>query len=222
MAKRSYTILFIIIAVLILDQWLKIYVKTSFNLNEGFNILGWERAKIQFIENKGMAFGIELGGYYGKLLLSVFRIFMIGFLIYLIRSLVKTKEAMGLLVCFALILAGAIGNMIDSAFYGMLFSASTFHGPVAEFLPEGGGYAGFLHGNVVDMFHFPLIESRFPDWFPFWGGERFEFFRPIFNIADASISTGVIAILLFYRRFFKSDEENKKTPSVEEKGSISL
>ncbi len=216
--KKSHILILIVIVVLILDQWLKIHVKTTYNLNEGFNLLGWDKAQIQFIENKGMAFGIELGGSYGKLALSVFRLFMIGFLIYLINSLLKTKEAFGLLVCFSLILAGAIGNMIDSSIYGLIFSKSTFHGPVATFMPEGGGYAGFLHGNVVDMLHFPLIESRYPEWFPFWGGERFEFFRPIFNLADAAISTGVISILVFYRRFFKSEE--KKSPPSDTKEEV--
>jgi len=219
--KRGPLVIFVILLVLILDQWLKVYVKTSFNLGEGFNILGWSKGQIHFVENKGMAFGLELGGDYGKLVLSLFRIFMIGFLIYVVHGLIKTKESLGLLISFSLILAGAIGNMIDSAFYGIIFSASTYHGPVASFMPETGGYANFLYGKVVDMFSFPLVSTRFPSWFPFWGGEPFDFFKPIFNIADASIFTGVASILLFHRNFFKSEKDetarNKKaSPSINE------
>ena len=196
--------------VLILDQWLKIYVKTSIPYGSGFDILGLSWAKIHFIENEGMAFGFEFGGKAGKLILSIFRILMVGFLIYLIRTLILAKESIGLIVSFALIIAGAIGNIIDSAFYGLIFSESSFHGGLAEMFPTEGGYAGFLYGRVVDMLYFPLIDTHWPDWMPVVGGNRLQFFRPVFNLADTAISTGVISILLFHRKFFLADDKEDK------------
>ena len=174
-------------------------------------------ARIHFVENDGMAFGIRIWGPYGKLILSIFRIIAVGALIYFIRKLLEAKATLGLLISFSLILAGAIGNILDSAFYGLIFSAYSPHsGNVAELFPEAGGYAGFLHGYVVDMLHFPMMEGYFPDWFPFWGGQSYVFFRPVFNIADVSISVGVISILLFQRSFFSSDTTQKvKDPMVE-------
>lgn len=169
-------------------------------------------ARIHFIENPGMAFGIEIWGENGKLILSLFRIVAVGLLIYFIRTLLKSKASLGLLISFSLILAGAIGNILDSAFYGLIFSSS-YHGSIAQFLPEGGGYAGFLHGKVVDMFYFPMYDGFFPDWMPFVGGKDFLFFRPIFNVADVAISVGVISILLFQRSFFSS-EVNLNTSEV--------
>jgi len=207
----------IIIVVLILDQWLKFYVKTNIEYRQGFNILGLDWARIHFIENPGMAFGLEFGGETGKLMLSIFRILMVGFLFYLTSTLIKAKESMGLIACFALIIAGALGNIIDSAFYGMIFSESPYHGGLATFMPEGGGYAGFLKGKVVDMFYFPLIDSRYPEWFPWVGGDRFQFFRPVFNVADSAITVGVTSILLFYRRFFLSPDEPKPEDTIETK-----
>ena len=201
----------IVVGVLILDQWLKIYVKTSIPYGSGFDILGLSWAKIHFIENEGMAFGFEFGGKIGKLLLSIFRILMVGFLIYLIRGLIHAKESVGLIISFALIIAGAIGNIIDSAFYGLIFSESSFHGGLAEMFPAEGGYAGFLYGRVVDMLYFPLIDTHWPEWMPLVGGDRFQFFRPVFNLADTAISTGVISILLFHRKFFlANDKEDQK------------
>lgn len=154
---------------------------------------------IHFTENKGMAFGMEFGGKWGKYLLSIFRILAIGGIAWYLHSLVKTNTKTTVVMSIALILAGAIGNMIDSAFYGMIFSHS--FGQTATFMQ--GGYAGFLQGSVVDMFYFPIINSHFPDWLPFWGGDHFIFFRHIFNIADSAISIGVINLLLFHRSFFK-------------------
>ena len=213
--KRTALVIVIILIVLILDQWLKIYIKTNMEYGRGFDILGLSWAKIHFIENEGMAFGIKFWGSTGKLLLSIFRLVMIGILGYIIHNLIKTKEPTGLLISFALITAGAIGNIIDSAFYGLIFSESRLHhGSVAEIFPEGGGYGKFLHGKVVDMFYFPLIDTNFPDWMPFFSGQRFQFFRPVFNIADTSISTGVISILLFHRKFFKSDKSKKNVESI--------
>ena len=180
-------------------------------------ILGLNWALIHFVENNGMAFGISLGGNYGKLLLSIFRIIAVGFLIYYIRLLIRSKASMGLLMAFGLILAGAIGNIIDSAFYGMIFSESPYHGGLAQLFPPEGGYSTFLHGKVVDMFYFPVKRGYFPEWFPFWGGEYFEFFKPVFNVADSSITTGVLYILLFQRSFFSSKEEAEE--DTEQKGN---
>jgi len=157
-----------------------------------------------------MAFGISFGGVIGKYILSIFRILMVGFLFYLISGMIKAQERKGVIVCFALIVAGAIGNIIDSAFYGLIFSESTYHGGLAELFPEGGGYAGFLQGWVVDMFYFPLIDTRLPEWLPVWGGRPFLFFKPVFNVADSAISVGVIGILLFYRDLFKEDKKEKE------------
>lgn len=172
-------------------------------------MLGLSWARIHFVENNGMAFGFSLGGDYGKLALSLFRILAVGFLIYYLRLLIKAGASLGLLISFGLILAGAIGNIIDSALYGMIFSESPFHGGLAQMFPEGGGYAGFLHGKVVDMLYFPMVDTTLPEWFPIWGGEPFQFFKPVFNIADSSITAGVLNILLFQRSFFKSKPEEE-------------
>ncbi len=165
-------------------------------------IFGLKWALIHFVENPGMAFGLELGGANGKLLLSVFRLLAVGFLGYFLVQLIKTDAKKGLLISFSFILAGAVGNILDSAFYGLLFSESSFHGGIAELWPPNGGYAPFLHGRVVDMFYFPVLRGTFPNWLPVWGGDYFLFFRPVFNVADMSITIGVIWILLFQRSFF--------------------
>ena len=205
--KRTTLIFLTIIGVLIIDQWLKVHIKLTYPIGEGFKMFGQDWARIHFVENKGMAFGLEMGGAAGKYALSIFRILMVGLLGYIIKGLVEAKESKWLIVCFSLIIAGAIGNIIDSMVYGLIFSASSFHGPVAQFMPEAGGYAPFLQGKVVDMFHFPMVTTTWPEWVPKWGGSSFEFFRPVFNVADAAISVGVIAILLFHRRFFTKPED---------------
>lgn len=194
--------------VLLADQWLKIWVKTNMMLGHEFPVFGnW--FIIHFVENPGMAFGMEFGGDWGKLLLSMFRIVAVFGIGYYLFKLSKDAHK-GFKICVALIFAGAIGNILDSAFYGLIFNES--FNQIASFMPEEGGYASFLHGRVVDMFWFPLFEGNFPDWFPYWGGEHFLFFRPVFNIADMSISTGIITIFVFHRRFLKKeklkDEEN--------------
>ncbi len=191
--------LFIVFIVLLIDQIIKIYVKTHFFLGEEVHLAG-DWAIIHFTENNGMAYGMEFGGEFGKLFLSVFRIAAVAGIGYYLWTLAKKKEDKLYIVCIALIFAGAIGNIIDSAFYGFLFSDSNYE--VARFMPEEGGYASFLHGKVVDMFYFPIIEGHFPSWFPIWGTESFEFFRPVFNFADFSISIGVAMIILYQKRFF--------------------
>ncbi len=215
--KKSLKIALIVIGVLIVDQWLKIWIKTNLAYGEEIQILGQSWALIHFVENEGMAFGITLGGDYGKLALSLFRIAAVCFLIYYLRLLLRSKVSFGLIASFSLILAGAIGNIIDSAFYGLIFSQSPYHGGVATMFPEGGGYAGFLHGKVVDMFYFPMFEGFFPEWVPLWGGEHFQFFRPVFNVADAAITSGVLSLLIFFRSFFSSQADEVLTESGDDK-----
>lgn len=157
---------------------------------------------IHFIENPGMAFGLEFGGDWGKLSLSLFRIVAIAMIAIFLFKLIKKKAPTGLIISISLILAGAVGNIIDSAIYGLIFSESSYF-ETASFFPAEGGYGTFLHGKVVDMLYFPLFDGRFPEWLPFWGGDHFLFFRPIFNIADSAISVGVGIILLNQKRFFK-------------------
>lgn len=200
-------VIWIVALVLVVDQALKFWIKTHMNFNQEFIIFpNWFR--IHFTENPGMAYGLELGGEWGKVLLTLFRLaaVIIGF--RYMRTLVKQQHHTGLLICGALILAGAAGNLIDSMFYGMIFSETNFY-DVATFLPKGGGYAGFLHGKVVDMLYFPVYRGYLPTWIPFKGGDYFVFFNPIFNIADAAISVGVITILVFQKRFFHKHNEKQ-------------
>ncbi len=199
--KRRYIALFVI-ALLAIDQIVKIWVKTHMTIDQAFFVAG-EWFQIRFIENPGFAFGMELGGDYGKLILSLFRIVAVGVLIwYINRLVVRGHASKGVILGFALGLAGALGNIVDSMFYGMIFSESGFN-TVATMFPDGGGYASFLHGKVVDMLYFPIIRTTWPDWMPWVGGNRFVFFSPIFNIADAYVSVAVIYMILFQRKFFK-------------------
>lgn len=191
----------IIIIILIVDQVFKIWIKTHMTMGQTIHVIGnW--FLIRFIENPGMAFGLDIPGKLGKPILTIFRMIAVIAIGWYLYSLIKKKAPVGLIICLALILAGAVGNIIDSAFYGLIFSESTYATP-AEIFPKGGGYAPFLYGRVVDMLYFPIIETHYPRWFPWVGGEEFIFFRPIFNIADSSISIGVAAILIFQKRFFK-------------------
>jgi signal peptidase II len=217
--SRKQVVFWTILGVLLIDQVLKIYIKTNIEYGHGFDILGLSWAKIHFIENKGMAFGMSFGGEIGKYILSVFRILMVGLLGYLLNGLIKEKQSKWLIFSFTLIVAGAVGNIIDSIFYGLIFSPSSYHGGLAEFVEFGKGYAPVLQGKVVDMLYFPMVDTILPSWVPFWGGERFEFFQPVFNIADASISVGVTSILLFHRAFFLN-EDKKKDQKQENKAVI--
>lgn len=203
--KKTGPVVGLILLILFVDQALKIWVKTHMMYGEMIPIFGSERALIHFVENDGMAFGKSFNIPYGKLILSLFRLVAAGFLVVFLRSLMRSKTPPGLIISFALILAGALGNIIDSTFYGMIFSDSYSHGFPAELFPADGGYSTFLHGKVVDMFYFPVYETILPYWVPFRGGEPFVFFGPVFNIADVAISWGVIQILLFHKRYFPNN-----------------
>lgn len=199
----------IIILLLIADQALKFFVKTHFHLyDEHFVIRPWFR--LYFIENEGMAYGATFGdGSWAKLALTLFRLAAVIFGSFYLVRIVREKYHPGFIVCAALIYAGAMGNLIDSLFYGLIFTESTRDTLSQAF--TGHGYAGFLHGSVVDMLYFPIVNNKLlPHWIPFWGGTRFTFFQPIFNIADACISVGVIAILVYQKKFFKKHGHEEK------------
>ena len=191
--KKAWGAATVILLLLFLDQASKIWVKTHMQLHESLEIFSW--FQLYFTENPGMAFGME---FLNKLVLSVFRIAAVVAIAYYLIRLVRRNYSFGFIACVALVFAGALGNIIDSVFYGVIFDHS--YGQIATFMPAGGGYASLLHGNVVDMLYFPLIRTTLPDWLPIWGGEEFIFFRPIFNLADSSICVGGALLLLFYHR----------------------
>lgn len=224
--KQGYKVALLVLLVLLIDQATKFYIKTNFALNDEVKMFGLNWARLHFVENKGMAFGIEFnvthGEFdYGKLLLSVFRILMVAGLIWYTRMLLRVKAPIGFVYCIGLITAGALGNIIDSTFYALIFTGGFHDDGLATLAPFGQGYGlaeglpmnGFLHGRVVDMFYFPITTITLPEWL---GGDSFLFFSPIFNVADASITTGILSILLFQRRFFRDGfmDEQKKEESV--------
>ena len=213
---RNVTLL--ILLIIIVDQTLKIWIKTSYPFGDT-EITGLSWFKLYFIENKGMAWGWEFGGGWGKMILTLFRLAAVIFGTWYLARIVKLKYSRGFIICAALIYAGALGNLIDSMFYGLIFEESAYS-HVAKIFPEH-GYAGFLHGRVVDMLYFPMIRSHFPSWVPFVGGDDFEFFSPIFNIADASISAGVLTLLVFQKRFFKKHHKEEDHPVIETNAEIS-
>jgi signal peptidase II len=211
--KKAALIIFL---VLLVDQVIKIWIKTHMFEGQEFHLAGnW--AIIHFVENEGMAFGMSLPGGYGKLALSLFRILAVGGLCYILLNVIRKKQENIVIIAISLIIAGAVGNILDSAFYGMIFSDSNpYDANVAQFLPAAGGYAGFLHGKVVDMFYFPVLEGHFPSWFPIWKGEEFIFFRPVFNFADSSITIGVLIVILFQKKFFGQDQKTETRPATDD------
>lgn len=220
MTRNAKLTILVIAAVLVVDQAFKIWIKTHFTLGEEVNVLGdWFR--LHFVENNGMAFGMQLSGEsWGKLALSLFRLVAIVLIGYGLVRLCKGEEKRGLVVCVALVWAGAVGNIIDSVFYGVIFNSSW--GQVAELFPAEGGYGTLLHGRVVDMLYFPLVEGVWPAWVPFFGGEHFLFFRPVFNIADSAICVGIFLLLVFFHRDlgeFLGTFEGKKKGAEEGRGA---
>ncbi len=203
MSDRIKSILLILV-ILLIDQTIKIIIKTHMTIGEEIHVFGdWFR--IHFLENNGMAFGMEMGGKPGKIFLSLFRLAAIVAIGWYLSFLLKKKAPLGLVLCVSAIMAGAIGNLIDSAFYGILFNESNFF-TVASAFPDGGGYAGFLQGKVVDMLYFPILDTTWPSWSPIRAGQELVFFRPVFNLADSSIFLGVITILIFNKKFLVEDK----------------
>jgi signal peptidase II len=226
--NKARNVVLLILLILVADQVIKIWVKTNMPLSyqwdaahqmltqydRGIRPFGTSASwcQIYFVENEGMAWGWKFGGGIGKIALTLFRLAAVIFGAYYIRGIIKTKKNTAFVFCVALIFAGALGNLIDSLFYGLIFEESTYTS-VANIFPEK-GYAGFLHGKVVDMFYFPIIKTHYPSWLPIVGGDEFEFFSPVFNLADAAISVGVITMLLFQKKIFK-EEENEMDKVVE-------
>ncbi len=219
---KKYHVILIIALVVLADQALKLYIKTNYHLNTSHKVLG-DWFQLYFVENPGMAYGWKFGGNWGKMALTVFRMGAVIFGVWYLGRIIKRKYHKGFILCASLVFAGALGNLIDSCFYGLIFDKGMiFDSQINEYVGysglaqfSGNGYATFLHGNVVDMLYFPVIKGHFPSWVPVWGGDEFEFFRPIFNLADAAISTGVISILVFQKSFFKQDDSHAKQKTVE-------
>jgi signal peptidase II len=213
-------VILLIAIIIFIDQAIKFYIKLNYFIGEEHLLLGsW--ARLHFVENEGMAWGLKFGGDFGKIILTLFRLGAVIWGSFLIKGFIEKKYHNGFIICAALIYAGAVGNLIDSLFYGMIFQQSVpFTTQVAVFLPETGGYASFLHGKVVDMFYFPIIrDAHFPSWFPIWGGEEFEFFRPVFNFADAAISSGVISLFVFQSKFFDNTDTQAPIDPAQEEGN---
>lgn len=223
---KARHVTFIILVIIIADQVLKLWIKTHYALNEHHQVIG-SGFQLWFVENPGMAYGWKFGGNWGKMALTVFRLGAVLFGTWYLGKIIREKQHKGFIFCASLVYAGALGNLIDSAFYGLIFDKGmTVDLVIKDYIGYNGlasfsskGYASFLHGNVVDMLYFPVIKGHFPTWIPVLGGDDFEFFRPIFNIADASITTGVISILVFQRRFFKL-QNTKETHSTVETNAL--
>ena len=220
-------VIVIIALIIIIDQVLKIWIKTNYHFGEANEITPWFH--LHFIENPGMAWGWKFGNETGKIVLTLFRLAAVIFGTWYLGRIVKNHYHKGFIVCAALIYAGALGNLIDSMFYGMIFDKGYVFVPaLKDYQSYSGiaalstnGYSSFLHGCVVDMLYFPIFETTLPKWVPFWGGEQFEFFSPIFNIADASISVGVITLLIFQKRFFKRKKQQETFATIETNADIS-
>lgn len=210
--------LLIILLIIVADQFSKIYVKTNFYYGEEVRVMGnWFR--LHFIENEGMAYGMKLSDAgIGKVILTLFRLVAVVFGFFLLKRLVNKRYSTGAIVCGALILAGALGNLIDSMFYGMIFTESSFH--IAKAVPFGQGYGQFLHGRVVDMFYFPIVETRLPEWVPFVGGDIFTFFEPVFNVADAAISIGVLVLIFFQKKLIHHHGELPAARATEDNTAV--
>ena len=219
----------IISTIIIVDQALKIWIKTSHPTGEVLRVFGMDWFRLHFIENPGMAWGWKFGNETGKVVLTLFRLAAVIFGTWYLGRIVKQGYSRGFIVCASLIYAGALGNLIDSMFYGMVFDKGLTYDPaISDYLQYSGvaqfssnGYSTFLHGSVVDMLYFPLFKGHFPSWLPGVGGDEFEFFSAIFNVADASISIGVITLLLFQKRFFKKIHASEQHTTVETSTEVS-
>lgn len=225
--KLRNVVIFIAI-IIIADQALKIWIKTNYPTGEVVRIFGFSWFRLHFIENPGMAWGWKFGNETGKMILTLFRFAAVIFGTWYLSKIVQQKHSRGFIICAALIYAGALGNLIDSMFYGLIFDKGLhFDSSIHEYVSYSGiaafsshGYSTFLHGSVVDMLYFPIVKSHFPSWLPFAGGQEFEFFSPIFNIADASISVGVITLLIFQKRFFKRHSKEAKPAAIETNAEV--
>ncbi len=195
--------IFLIVIVLIIDQWSKIYIKTHFQLGESVEVFNW--FKIHFIENEGMAWGKKIPGAYGKIFLTIFRLFATGGIAYWLWDSLRKNAHPILIISIALIFAGAFGNIIDSLIYGVVFDHS--NGQVSTFMPEIGGYASVFYGKVVDMLYFPIWEGILPSWIPIYGGKHFTFFNAIFNVADSAISLAVMLLIAFNKKVFPKEDQ---------------
>lgn len=226
---RIKHVVFIIAAIIIVDQALKLWIKTSHPTGEVVRVFGMDWFRLHFIENPGMAWGWKFGNETGKMILTLFRLAAVIFGTWYLSQIVKKQYKRGFIVCAALIYAGALGNLIDSMFYGMIFDKGLhYDSAINEYVSYSGiaqftspGYSSFLHGSVVDMLYFPMFKGNFPSWFPFVGNDSFEFFSPIFNVADASISVGVITLLIFQKSFFKKHSPKETHSTVETSTDIS-
>ena len=226
---KRWHVALIIAVIILVDQALKIWIKTNHDTGEVTRVFGLDWFRLHFIENPGMAWGWKFGNETGKMILTLFRLAAVIFGTWYLGRIVKQKYKRGFIICASLIYAGALGNLIDSMFYGMIFDKGLhYDAAINDYIGYSGiarfsndGYSSFLHGSVVDMLYFPMVDGNFPKWMPWIGGDEFEFFGPIFNIADASISIGVITLLVFQQRFFKKQTPEPQHPSVETNTEVS-